>query len=760
MGQSYRPLPRHEGEQPKSKDRTLQLWGVILAVFALLLLVGLRGPDPNTAAIPQLQHKGKPAEYVEQLHEDESLGSNDAPSFTAPSFSAPSFSAPSFDAPSPEDAQPTPPPSPIDADASASGRSQNKYTTKYITPALKAYWVDMEEKRYAQHLDIEDQFGSWAPKGVETCHSCVFDGKVDYDHKSCPCKGHNYDNQTNWDVRRRKFCVDQQKEREKKFPFPQELRYTLELTYKDGIDALGHLKNPFQSLESGKNIGELPFDPATVKDHFLKLRAALAFYSEGEEHIEMLIDPKPKDPDYKLVIDQIANKFATAFVHGKNVTVGVLGDSTAAGADNCYWDAWPRSLERQLRPFFTAAKSNIVVRDAAHNGGYAMAPQIVCAEPLVGSDVEFMIQSSPFVHPENGRTILEDFVRRAAIEGVIVNIASESSADEIRPLYTKFGLTTGGWGQWPYGYKWYPSAGKSNWGRIGDGLCHTVHTRSGSSAVYSRNWHPGPLGHERQQDAYVFLWADAAVQALEQIETAISDSGGKIAPLKSKWPDKRRKATAADLPTPKRCESLTSSTPEFKQLCGDDSPIKYGFASCITSLRPTYGPGTKWEDVLVEPADAPSWDSDAADSRYGLKMEGPKSATAYDCNTAKNCAEPTESRPQTYETLRNTDVCIHDDYNNQLTIEKGWITVKLSKGTLNVGKISICGKCSDTPKVMLDGSGIDKKQYSIDWGKNVEWNFKDDSCGLITDSLPANALKDDVLVGIKCMGYIRYVFGQ
>ena len=48
--------------------------------------------------------------------------------------------------------------------------------------------------------------------------------------------------------------------------------------------------------------------------------------------------------------------FARAMVHGdRPFVIGVLGDSTAAGADNCYYDAWPRQLERLLAPLVAAA---------------------------------------------------------------------------------------------------------------------------------------------------------------------------------------------------------------------------------------------------------------------------------------------------------------------------------------------------------------------------------------------------------------------
>ena len=112
-----------------------------------------------------------------------------------------------------------------------------------------------------------------------------------------------------------------------------------------------------------------------------------------------------------------------------------------AGADNCYYDAWPNGIDRQLKPFFGAAKVDFTCRDGGHNGGFPMAAQIVCAEAIAGMDADMIVQSSPFVHPDRSDPIFEDFVRRAAIEGVIVNV--QSGAEKLVDAYARYGLTSG-----------------------------------------------------------------------------------------------------------------------------------------------------------------------------------------------------------------------------------------------------------------------------------------------------------------------------
>lgn len=792
---------KERGNQPTRGDRAAQLWAVIIAVFVLAMLFALRAPStPVDAPIPAQVHHGRPAanghallEYDDDddTHDDAPIGdppSFSAPSFSAPSFSAPSFSAPSFDAPSPEASSPThPPTSAADpppqinkpagglSQPDENGRSPNPYITKYVTTELRQMWQEMENKRKENSDDIKRRFGSWAPDG-DHCNHCWTEDKVNHKHTveegDCECGPHHWDNQTNWDTTRRNFCIKEQERLEKKFPFPEELKYTLELSYKDGLDDHGDMKVPYRPLESGPPSGELPFDPATVKDHFLKLRAALTIYQQGEHIMEDLVRPHPDEPEYRQVLKAIAKRFAAAMVHGGDFIVGTIGDSTVAGADNCFFDAWPNGIERQLKPFFGAAKVNFIVRNGGHNGGFKMAPQLACASSIVGADADILVQSSPFVHPDNSDPGFEDMIRRATIEGMLVNIVDGVS--DIYKTYGRFGVFNGGRGVGtPYGYNWYPSIGKSNWGRIGDGVCHVTKTRSGSAAVESRNWHPGPLGHENDQDSRVFLWADAAILALEEIESALKETDGKLDTLKKQWP-RKVKVAYSELPDPKFCEGKSSKDKEatpFAQLCNPNGPIKNGWATCIGSLRPTFGEGNTWQEVTLDPSEAPNWGDDEK-NEWAVQRSGPKSSIPrdFDCRDAASCSTIVESRMFTEETRRSTQACTHMDFEDQLSLKSGWTTVKIAKGRMNVGTITVCGKCGrdgkTEPQVMLKADGIDSKKLSFSWDRSKEWGFQDSNnarCGTIISSLDSKALQGDVLVGIKCGvsdSYVSYVFAQ
>ena len=76
------------------------------------------------------------------------------------------------------------------------------------------------------------------------------------------------------------------------------------------------------ALFSGQPSGELPFDPAVVRDHFLKLRAALAWYYQGQHILDGITEPQPSNPKYIAVIQQISKVFAAAFVSGADFNVG------------------------------------------------------------------------------------------------------------------------------------------------------------------------------------------------------------------------------------------------------------------------------------------------------------------------------------------------------------------------------------------------------------------------------------------------------
>jgi hypothetical protein len=61
------------------------------------------------------------------------------------------------------------------------------------------------------------------------------------------------------------------------------------------------------------------------------------------------------------------------------IVIGVLGDSVTSGTDNCYYDAWPEQFRRQMAPLFGSMGLKLDIRNAAKNGGWMLAPQMLCA---------------------------------------------------------------------------------------------------------------------------------------------------------------------------------------------------------------------------------------------------------------------------------------------------------------------------------------------------------------------------------------------
>ena len=72
-----------------------------------------------------------------------------------------------------------------------------------------------------------------------------------HEEGECPCAGHSYDNQSNWDMTRRHFCDTLNDQAEKDHPFPDELKYTLDLTFTEGLDENGNDKVPYEPLNAG-----------------------------------------------------------------------------------------------------------------------------------------------------------------------------------------------------------------------------------------------------------------------------------------------------------------------------------------------------------------------------------------------------------------------------------------------------------------------------------------------------------------------------
>ena len=64
----------------------------------------------------------------------------------------------------------------------------------------------------------------------------------------------------------------------------------------------------------------------TVKDHFLKLRAALTLYYQGSETLEAAMRPMPNDVEYGPYINVLAERFSRKLVHGGRFVVGAWVD--------------------------------------------------------------------------------------------------------------------------------------------------------------------------------------------------------------------------------------------------------------------------------------------------------------------------------------------------------------------------------------------------------------------------------------------------
>jgi hypothetical protein len=390
-------------------------------------------------------------------------------------------------------------------------------------------------------------------------------------------------------------------------------------------------------MASGSPRGELPFDPIVVREHFFKAQAALSRYAGGTTPFTTWGDglsalrPSPLDAEYGPFIDALAARFAAAFLRGEQLVIGSVGDSTLAGADNCYYDNWISTLERQLKPLFAAGKVALSTRNCGHNGGFGAFDQLVCAESMVGEDVDIVLAHFPFVTPREvtEQTAYELFLRRALGSGIIPHVSSALDGNVGRGdppslfEYAKYGV---GFGPRSFGVyneengsqtHWFPNAKNGGWGRVGDGSCHADLTRSGSPAVLSRNWHPGPIGHQVRADVISFLYMTAAGQALTLIDEDLKVSGAKLAPLLLKF---RGRAAVKDAvktwPTPpvncragsictristtsyarSRASMNLTRVPGCASLCAADGSDQI-FPKCILPYGPFYG--RNWSDWLV-----------------------------------------------------------------------------------------------------------------------------------------------------------------
>eukprot|EP00036_Acanthoecidae_sp_10tr_P012814 CAMPEP_0206293258 /NCGR_PEP_ID=MMETSP0106_2-20121207/4046_1 /ASSEMBLY_ACC=CAM_ASM_000206 /TAXON_ID=81532 /ORGANISM="Acanthoeca-like sp., Strain 10tr" /LENGTH=802 /DNA_ID=CAMNT_0053723851 /DNA_START=153 /DNA_END=2561 /DNA_ORIENTATION=+ len=576
---------------------------------------------------------------------------------------------------------------------------------------------------------------------------------------------HKWDNISNWDVARIELCEQQKKELAAKLPPPPGLMQFIDLV---GLEA-GTVEVP-----SGPGSGELPFTPSVVRDSIFKAQAALAWYYEGTAlftatfggaEANLRLNPVAEAPDvYGPYIKVLAERFAAAFLDGGDFTVGVMGDSTAAGTDNCYYDNWVATLERQMKPFFAAAKVNFTTRNAGHNGGHKSFPQLHCLRGILGDDVDIAIAHFPFVKPEKFDASYELFVRRALASGILPHTTSVLPAHV--QAYSPLGATFG-----PAGFTtatapqqtWWPDLGRAHWGRVGDGLCHTEQTRSGSVSVAYRNWHPGPAGHQVMADKIAFTYLTAAAQGLTMIEEGLKASGGKVGPLKDKYRgrDKVKEAVTRWPQTPITCSTdckghtKASRFAACASLCegkGDDRDFPW----CVTSLGPWYGlqfPEYYVADQSPKPCSTKAACTSAV-APGGKPYSAPKSWLLYNGSW---------SGVGKWEVGRPGKACVHVDRAMQIRLGPGALVIRVPKGTMKRGTISGCIQCaaagfgeqvksandlSPTVQVQVGSGKVEPK--TLTRGSDQEtFNFMSDLCWSIAGRLPVDK---DILVHIDCTG--------
>eukprot|EP00038_Savillea_parva_P008088 m.174622 g.174622 ORF g.174622 m.174622 type:complete len:941 (-) comp13858_c0_seq1:141-2963(-) len=580
----------------------------------------------------------------------------------------------------------------------------NPVLEQVFTPERIAMLEKNKRLRHEQSLELVEKYGNfqvcppdntlkycWNHTTRERLATCECEESM-----CCTRKGHSYpishkeDNGTNWDMLRREFNQQLKSQNDKQLPPPADIVAMTDIV---GLEAGQGLP-----LSSGTPQGELSFDPNVVQQHFFKLQAGLALYAEGFEPFTSFggIQPYPSEPLYPDMMEALARRFAAAFLRGGQFTVAGNGDSTMAGADNCYYDSFLITLERQMRPVFAAANVNFTIRNCGHNGGFNSLEQLTCAGTMLGmEDADLAIISYPYVHPQNEEVAYELFVRRALATGVIPNIGGNfhhQTEKWLLPAYAKYGVTAGPGGYQGYAPQWWPQGG-SGWSRVGGQ--HSDKTRSGSAAVYARNWHPGPYGHQGMADRFAFLYTTAATQALEMINTGLAESKGKLAPLLAEFQGREEVKRAVEswpevgVLCDGECERGhwgifpdrpwdQPRAPGCVNLCPEErDPRGYdrAFPTCLSGLQPVYG-GVTFADWIV-PDLSPGYLIDRVDPQSDLGPTGYHSVA-------------------TLETERPESQCMHLDNVDyvHLGIESP-LVIAVPGDRLIKGVIGACVMCGD-----------------------------------------------------------------
>jgi hypothetical protein len=627
-------------------------------------------------------------------------------------------------------------------EASATESQVNKFYAEVATAQVRQTWSLRRNESRNSAILIQD----YQNHGNKSCYNHTkpdnqigkpmkwMDSQpVELSHSStCDARKQDSDDKMTWDNLRIKFC----RKLNQDYPrvIPAELDKLLKLNYPGGLGTDGNLRDPRTRLNAGEGKQGLVFDPTVARELFLKLRAALLLYYEGDEQLLLAnMDPRRDDPDFPAFIDAISDRFARKLVHGGRFVIGGIGDSTMAGAGNCHYDTFMRSMERQLSPFFTAVGLKLEVRNAGHNGFcqkvYSSSHHMTnCAGSLLGEDLDILLIGFPMVHgnvkkpdPNSARNEefmeLEDVIRRALVSGVAVHIVAPNTASKETYFkymrnYTRLGVGFGG-AMFEREFWWPTGVRRAEYGRVTDMFCH-VSTRAGSVGKLHVNWHPGPLGHELWGDQLTYHWAAVMIAALEKIETA--GSGGKVP--KQVWPD-------TFPPPPKLGKAqLCSLFPEFANVhpqCYFSAPLQLGFKKCGAFINPIF---SRWGDLR-------NWTRPETIGSWSWHYNGPCAPYGGVCDTCDGLVHADSLSQCCYQTQRSHEACANLDTSHLLT-GTGPVTLHILAKSMKVGAITVCGKELDGMSYTLEG--VEEKI--------IITNFPDyrNGCHMVTKELSTQEL--------------------
>ncbi|KAL9180899.1 hypothetical protein ACHAXT_009704 [Thalassiosira profunda] len=679
--------------------------------------------------------------------------------------------------PSPTRAE-TPPPvptyKPTEAEGEATARPtfdqnaswvdpvENPYIAQFNTSDWIAFHAAQWKDRAANAVSIRENYGGYCPKdpAVPMCPKLDIKKENDDDGKAVEAKvmaavrsmsadalgkgptvkcidtggkaercgvGNPWLNKTIWPLIRGPYCAKQDAAREEKHPLPQELAPYFELGY--------NREDPTQSTDAfafdgGSAKNNLPFDPEVATDHFLKFEAMLDHYYQGvsRSYLERNIAPKPENPLYGPMLQAYADQIARAVLRAKEGTddalvFGILGDSVTAGQDNCYYDAWPEQMRRQITPLFAAMGLKVQVRNAAKNGGWNLAPQMLCAHDMLGASdreglgLDFLFQCNPFV--KAGAVDAEHMVRRALLGDshtiVSVTLQDGMNADEMLERYAAAGLTIGT----PYGQAapeigypekghkyWFPANDRAFWGMQGDGFCHLT-TRAGSSAVVNRNWHWGPKAHQTYADGYSLLLSRAARHAIEDLAAGRTPADPRRprdldAVLTSPNSPGKKKKNAEE----EDKDAWRENPPSFRHfLYLDMAESEEAIDGGIGGVRCAVGSANQPGSQLL-----PNWIRPAEGSPFEEKMKARKGISYFQEENDKfwGRQSPISSpngavgvggwvaKPTSFgaEAPRTAEQCKHADGKTMVNKQKpesvSWLVWEIPKGAVNLGRAMMC----------------------------------------------------------------------